>query len=218
MSGQPTPPATAPQMTALAEWAAGHRTMVIPPAVYRQATIVLCDDLAARKDPTLVKMCDQMLRDGGKPVAAVFRGARPRIDRYNAAVANGAAGPWSKLDEGSLRVSCHAGIYALPALVAEAEAEGLSCRETPRCLAVAYEVLTRLALAFSQPTLVLHPHASLSAVGAAAAVAVALRYDGGRFLDTLTLAPPWSARDLSITPCAAALPATCGRRPAPGPD
>ncbi len=52
MSGQPTPPATAPQMTALAEWAAGHRTMVIPPAVYRQATIVLCDDLAARKDPT----------------------------------------------------------------------------------------------------------------------------------------------------------------------
>lgn len=192
MSGQPTPPATAPRMTALAEWAADHRAMVIPPAVYRQAAIVLCDDLAAivaaRKDPILVKMCDQMLGDGGKPVATVFRGGRPRTDRYNAAVANGAAGPWSELDEGSLRVSCHAGIYALPALLAEAEAEGLSCRETLRCLVVAYEVVTRLALAFSQPTLVLHPHASLSAVGAAAAVAAARRYDGGRFLDTLTLA------------------------------
>jgi 2-methylcitrate dehydratase PrpD len=192
MSGQRTLPATVSQMTALAEWAADHRAMAIPQAVYRQAAIVLCDDLAAivaaRNDPILIKVCDQLLRDGGRPVATVFRGGRPRTDRYNAAVANGAAGPWSELDEGSLRVACHSGIYAIPALLAEAEAEGLSSRETLRSLVVAYEVVTRLAMAFSQPSLVLHPHASLSAVGAAAAVAAARRYDGGRFLDTLTMA------------------------------
>jgi len=183
--------ATAEQLARLAEWAAGIRAAAIPDTVYRQAAIVVCDDLAAivsaRNDPVLAKVRDRLLGDGAAPVATVFCGGRPRTDRYTAAVANGAAGPWNELDEGSLRVTCHAGIYALPALMAEAEAEGLSTRELLRCLIVAYDVVTRIALAFPQPTLILHPHASLSAIGTAAAIAAARRYDAELFFATLTM-------------------------------
>ena len=183
--------ATAEQMAKLTDWSAAVDATDIPDAVYRQAAIVVCDDLAAivsaRNDPVLSKVHDRLLGDGGKPVATVFRGRRPRTDRYSAAAANGAAGPWNELDEGSLRVSCHAGIYTLPALLAEAEAEGLSTREVLRCLVVAYEVVTRIALAFPQPSLILHPHASLSAIGAAAATAAARRFDGALYFAALTM-------------------------------
>jgi 2-methylcitrate dehydratase PrpD len=188
--GRGSPVAAAEEIVALAEWAAGVEAADIDDAVYRQAAIVVCDDLAAmvsaRDDPVLSKVCDRLLRDGGRPVATVFRGGRPRTDRYSAALANGAAGPWNELDEGSRRVSCHAGVYALPALLAEAEAEGTSTRETLRCLIVAYEVVTRYALAFPQRSLLLHPHASLCAIGAAASIAAARRYDPVLFLAALT--------------------------------
>lgn len=188
--GSGSPVAAAEETAALTEWASGVEAADIDDAVYRQAAIVVCDDLAAMvsacDDPVLSKVCDRLLRDGGRPVATVFRGGRPRTDRYSAALANGAAGPWNELDEGSRRVSCHAGVYTLPALLAEAEAERLSTRETLRCLIVAYEVVTRFALAFPQRSLLLHPHASLSAIGAAASIAAARRYDPVLFLAALT--------------------------------
>ena len=183
--------ATAEGMTRLAEWSAAVEAADIPDAVYRRAAVVVCDDLAAivsaRDDPVLSTVHDRLLGDGGKPVATVFRGGRPRTDRYNAAAANGAAGPWNELDEGSLRVSCHAGIYTLPALWAEAEAEGLTTREVLRCLVVAYEVVTRIGLAFPQPSMILHPHATLSAIGAAAATAAARRFDGALVFAALSM-------------------------------
>jgi 2-methylcitrate dehydratase PrpD len=193
MTGAQSPAdVTAEGITALAEWAAGLAAAEVPDAVYRQAAVVLCDDLAAivsaRDDPVLAKLRDGLLRDGGRAEATVFSGGRLRTDRYSAALANGAAGPWNELDEGSRRVPCHAGIYAVPALLAEAEAEGLSTRETLRALIVAYDIVTRFALTFPQPSLKLHPHASLSAVGAAAAIAAARRYDAAAFLAALTTA------------------------------
>ena len=55
----------------------------------------------------------------------MFRGGRPRTDRISAAVANGLAGDWIELDEGFREVPCHAGVYVLPALLAEAETGNL---------------------------------------------------------------------------------------------
>ena len=189
--------AIAERLSSLAGWAADHGAMEIPDAVVRRAAIVLCDDLAAivsaSRDPLLYGLTDQLLGDAGRPAATVFRGGRVRTDRYSAALANGAAAPWNELDGGSRRVPCHSGTYALPALLAEAEAEGLSTRETLRCLVVAYEVVTRIALAFGQPRLDLHPHALFAALGAAAAVAAARRYDRARFLDTLAIASTLAA-------------------------
>jgi 2-methylcitrate dehydratase PrpD len=187
-----TPFATVEPLATLAHWAATCCLEAIPEAVLKQAAVVLCDDLAAmisaKDDPLLARWTEQQLVDNGKPVATVFLGGQVRTDRYHAALINGAAAPWNELDEGSRRVPCHAGIYVLPALLAEAEAEGLSTAETLRCLVVAYEVVTRFARTFVQPSLALHPHATLAAIGAAAAIASARHYDGRAFFESLTSA------------------------------
>ncbi|PID39677.1 MAG: hypothetical protein CR984_06210 [Proteobacteria bacterium] len=181
----------------LAKWASDCRVEDIPEAVLSQAATVLCDDLSALisagSDPLLMRWAKRQLHDTGKPVSTVFLGGRIRTDRFHAALINGTAFPWNELDEGSRRVPCHAGIYLLPALLAEAEAEGLSTLEMLRCLVVAYEVVTRIACAFVQPSLILHPHATLAAIGSAAAVAAARKYDSRYFFDSLT-----SAATLSI--------------------
>lgn len=185
-------PATAPQLSELLQWAADCNSRDIPEEVYLRAAVVLFDNLAAmisaRNDPVLEKLHEQLLSDGGRPVATVFRGGRSRTDRYSAAWANGAAAPWNELDEGSLRVSCHSGIYVLPALLAEAEAEGLSGWEVLRSLIIAYEVVTRIALCFQQPGLTLHPHAAFAAIGASAGIASIRRYDKQQFFSTITAA------------------------------
>ena len=82
---------------------------------------------------------DQLLRRAAAPEATVFRGGRKRTDRYSAAVANGAAAGWCELDEGYRAVPCHGGLCVLPALWAEAEAEGRTVRELLRALAIGYE-------------------------------------------------------------------------------
>ncbi|MBZ0259521.1 MAG: MmgE/PrpD family protein [Hyphomicrobiales bacterium] len=185
-------PLDAGQLSELCRWAAGLDAAAIPRAVMAQAANILCDDLAAivsaRNDPVLAKVREQFLRDGGKGAATVFDGGARRTDRYTAALVNGAAAPWNELDEGFRLVPCHAGIYALPALLAEAEAEGITTEETLRALIAAYEVATRFALTFPQSALNLHPHAAFAAIGASAAVAAARGYDEGLFLSTLTTA------------------------------
>lgn len=180
------------QLTELCRWAAGIGPGDLPGPVMVQAVNVLGDDLAAivsaRGDPVLAAVRDLALSSGGPAEASVFDGTGRRSDRYTAALVNGAAAPWNELDEGSRRVPCHAGIYALPALLAEAEARQTSSQELLRALVVAYETVTRVALAFPQPGLQLHPHAAYAAIGAAAAVAAVRRYDAAQFANALTIA------------------------------
>ena len=78
---------------------------------------------------------------------------------------------WAELDGGYRAVVCHAALYCIPALLAEAEATGARLRDLLLALVVGYEVVARTAHAFSFPGLVLHPHGGLATVGAAAAVA-----------------------------------------------
>ena len=109
-------------------------------------------------------------------------------DRFSAAVANGAAADWCELDEGYRRATCHAGLYVIPALIAEAEATGASTEDTLRALVLGYEVVARFARAFPPKTLVLHPHASLAAIGAAAGVGALRRLDATLLNSALTSA------------------------------
>jgi len=159
--------------TARTEWSD------IPQAVQRRAALVLSDDLAAmvaaRDEPELVALQDGVAKSAGAPEATVFNARAMRLDRYSAALANGAASDWAELDEGYRRVICHAGIYCLPALFAEAEAEGRSVEEVLRALVLGYETVARVARAFTFPNLVLHPHGSLAAIGGAAAVSALRR-------------------------------------------
>jgi 2-methylcitrate dehydratase PrpD len=166
-------------LAALTEWSAGLEWEAIPEPVQRRAALVLADDLAAmvaaRDEPELTALQDGVAKSAGPAEATVFNGRAMRLDRYSAAVANGAASDWCELDEGYRRVICHAGIYCLPALLAEAEATGATTRDLLRALVIGYETAGRVARAFTFPNLVLHPHGSLAAVGAAAAMAALRR-------------------------------------------
>lgn len=151
----------------------------IPGPVQRRAALVLADDLgamvAARDEPELAALQDGVAKSAGPGEASVFNARGQRLDRYSAALANGAASDWAELDEGYRRVICHAGIYCLPALMAEAEAEGHSVTDVLRALVLGYETVARVARAFTFPNLVLHPHGSLAAVGGAAALSALRR-------------------------------------------
>lgn len=87
-------------------------------------------------------------RSGASAEATVFAVGAPRLDRVAAVCSNGMAIAWCELDEGFRNASCHGGAYTIPALLAEAEARGLSVEQLVRAVAVAYEVTTRFALAY----------------------------------------------------------------------
>jgi 2-methylcitrate dehydratase PrpD len=166
-------------LRALTEWSADLKWSDIPEAVGRRAALVLADDLAAmiaaRDEPELKSLHAGLVRSAGRPEATVFDGRGTRLDRYSAATANGASADWCELDGGYRRVICHAGIYSLPAILAEAEAEGHSTEDVLRALLIGYETAARVARAFTFPNLVLHPHGSLAAIGAAAGTAAIRR-------------------------------------------
>lgn len=149
----------------------------LPDDVRLRAAAVFCDDLsamiAARNEPELQALRAQLLRAGGVAEATLFDGAMPanRTDRYSAALANGTAADWAELDGGYRAVVCHAALYCIPALLAEAEASENTLLELLLALVAGYETIARVAHAFSFPGLVLHPHGGLATVGAAAAVA-----------------------------------------------
>jgi 2-methylcitrate dehydratase PrpD len=146
----------------------------IPDAVQKRAALVLSDDMgamiAARGEPELIALQKGVSASSGTPEATLFNASGTQLDRYSAALANGCASDWAELDEGYRRVICHAGIYCLPALFAEAEAEDYSTQDLLRALVLGYETVARVARAFTFPNLVLHPHGSLAAVGGAAAL------------------------------------------------
>lgn len=163
-------------LSELTGWATQVRLDDLPPAVQQRAAMVLVDDLSAMiaglTDPECAALTKVMLKTGGPSEASVFDGRGTRSDRYTAASINAAAGTWCELDEGYRRTLCHAGIYVLPALLAEAQARDATVKQVLRGLVTAYEVITRIARSFPGTTRELHPHGCFSAVGSAAAVAL----------------------------------------------
>jgi 2-methylcitrate dehydratase PrpD len=163
----------------LTKWSSGLEWASVPAPIRLRAALVLCDDLAAmiaaRDEPEVIAFQDGLARSSGAAEASVFNGRVMRLDRYSAAVANGGASDWCELDEGYRRAICHAGIYCLPALLAEAEATGARGAELLRALVVGYEITARVARTFTWPNLTLHPHGSLAAIGAAASIAALRR-------------------------------------------
>ena len=164
----------APTVSALRRlmaWSSGMAWHDIPESVRRRAALILVDDLAAiiasRNEPEVMQLQDRMLRFSGVGEACVLNGRGVRADRHTAATANAIAGTWCELDEGYRVTMCHAGIYVLPALLAEAEAENASVIDVLRSLAVAYEITTRMARGFPGATRDLHPHGIFAVLGAA---------------------------------------------------
>jgi 2-methylcitrate dehydratase PrpD len=194
MSNEKTSPARAQaagNVRELMRWAAEARSRPLPQAVRRRAATILSDDIGAivagSLEPQVARAREGFVRSAsGTAEATVFAKGAPRLDRYSAACANGMAITWCELDEGFRNASCHAGAYTIPALLAEAEARGLTVDEVLRALAVAYEVTTRFALAFPFPTFNVHPHAAFATIGAAAAVSLARGHDAKTMQDAVT--------------------------------
>jgi 2-methylcitrate dehydratase PrpD len=184
--------AVAKALRRLTAWAAGVGWQDIPEPVRRRAALVLVDDLSAmiagRDEPELRQLQEGMLRLAGTPESSLFNGRGDRADRSTAAMANAAAACWCELDEGYRVTTCHAGIYVLPALLAEAEAEGASVADILRCLPVAYEVATRIARGFPGTTRDLHPHGCFAVIGAAMGVGLLRGYDADRLYAVLNTA------------------------------
>lgn len=168
--------ASATGFEALVRWAAGVRFADLPDDVRRRALLVLADDVAAmiavRDDPQVTAVRDTLVYAGQPEEATVFAGGRRRGERAAVAAANGAAGDWAEMDGGYRPATCHAGLYVLPALLAEVEHGDRTVEDLLAGLVAGYEVVTRVARAWRHDEMVMHPHALLGPIGAAAGAAL----------------------------------------------
>ena len=167
---------SAGEMGELLDWAVSVRMEDVPDDARRRAVLVLFDDLAAMvgaaAEPEFQRVLPRLGAAGGPAESTVFSTPGIRTDRRSAAQINAAAANWLELDEGYRVTPCHAGLYLLPALLADSEAVGTRFAELVRAIAVGYEVITRIARAFAQQPSVMQSHGRFAAVGAAAAVAL----------------------------------------------
>jgi 2-methylcitrate dehydratase PrpD len=179
----------ADQMRRMVDWAFSPAARDIPDAARRKAALVLADNMAAivaaQDEPEVARVHGQ-LSTGRSGKATVLRAGLPRTDRISAALANGIAGSWCELDEGYRLAPCHAGLYVIPALLAEAEVLGLSTGELVDAMALSYELTARMARCWIFPQMTLHPHPQTAAIGGAMAVAVCRRFDAATAFQALT--------------------------------
>ena len=179
----------AKEIQRLAEWAVGKPVSAIPKEILARAARVMADDLSAivgaRNEPEVRAFHEKVLHKKREAEATVFAGGRRRTDRLSAAVANAVAADWLELDEGYRVAPCHAGLYVLPALLAEAEARNLAFGEMLRALVLGYEIVTRVARAWTPRAMTMQSHGRYSAVGAAAGVALARGADARTLIAAL---------------------------------
>lgn len=181
MADRHTDQAAARELARLTDWAAdvaGTGIDALPEHIRRRAATIVLDDLAAMagagSDPHVGQVSALAARRGATPEATVLARAPQRAERGWAAFANGVAANWQELDEGYRRATCHGGLYTVPAAVAECEAERATLGRALTAVVAGYEVVTRAARAYPAPRPpALHPHATLSPIGAATAVSVA---------------------------------------------
>jgi 2-methylcitrate dehydratase PrpD len=181
-------PSVDEEILGLVAWATTVSFDDIPHDVRQCAALVIADDLACAVgsggEPEVKAIAAKLARSS--PEATVMLARSIRTDRASAAMMNAIASNWCQLDEGHRNVMCHAGLYVVPAVTAEAEATGRSVQEVIRATVVAYEIVCRFAQTwrFRSPTI--HPHAAWSCLGAAVAVATLRRLDAPQFMNALT--------------------------------
>ncbi len=177
-------------LQSLCDWAVTASATPLPQDIRSRAALVLLDDLgamvAASQEPEVTATRQRATAKSRMQEATVFGPQAVRLDRLQAATANGMAAAWCELDEGYRLAPCHAGAYVLPTLLAEAEALDLTSEQVLHLLAIGYEVTARFARAFPFPAMTVHPHAAFATVGATVASALAQGLDGPTFLRALT--------------------------------
>jgi len=176
----------------LFSWAVTVSPNQIPVDARRRATQILFDDISAMvgawREPEFRRLFPILMQSSRGSVSTVFCQPGTKADPETAAVVNAAAANWLELDEGYRTTPCHAGLYVLPALLASAEADGTSTDTLVATLAVAYELITRVARAFPQQPAVMQSHGRFAALGAAMAVALHRRMTAQQLMDVASAA------------------------------
>ena len=209
----------------LVDWAQRASFADIPEPILHRAALILVDDIAAitaaRTEPEVTGLLTEGAWRQASPEATVFIAPDTRCGRVDAASMNAVAANWCELDPGYRRVGCHAGLYIVPALAAEAEATGLTLSDVLRALVLAYEIVARVADCWQFPSpRPTHPHATFGALGAGLAIgllrdigATALRDVSTGAATLLTMGPfGHVVAGATIRNCWAALGAESGFR------
>lgn len=149
-------------------------SVTLDAATRRRAALVLVDDTAAMAaaldEPQVQALSAAAMRI--EPNAEATHVTGNRSGRGWSALVNAVAANWNELDEGYRPATCHGGLYALPAAMAEVEARNGTLGELLTALVTGYEVSTAYARVMRPPRpFVFHPHATMAPVGAAAAIA-----------------------------------------------
>jgi Uncharacterized protein involved in propionate catabolism len=157
-------------------WAAALKPEDVPDAAMRRAAQILFDDISAMvgawTEPEFRQAYPTLMKNSSSHACTVFCRPGAKADPETAALVNAVSANWLELDEGYRTTPCHAGLYVLPALLASAETDPVPTNTLIATLAVAYELITRIARAFSQQPAVMQSHGRFAALGAAMAVAL----------------------------------------------
>lgn len=160
----------------LTRWAVEAMRQPLPEEVLSRAALVLVDDVAAisaaHSVPEVAALYASIKARDHVGDATIFRPGAPGASRQDAALINGIAGCWLELDEGFRGAPCHAGLYVIPALLAEVETRSMTLEHVLAILAVAYEVTSRMAETWKFPAMSVHPHAAFANLGASCGVAL----------------------------------------------
>ncbi len=156
---------------ALAEFVATTRLAAIPDDVADRASLMIADCVGCIVAGNAVPEVRRLVGShrGRGPCEATVIGTGIALSREAAAFVNGIAGTWYDLDEGNLSTRTHAAIQIVPAVLAEAEACGLSGSAALESLILAYEAGARLWRATTVRHAV-HPHGTFGPLAAALAL------------------------------------------------
>ncbi|MGO2520404.1 MAG: MmgE/PrpD family protein [Microbacterium sp.] len=176
--------------TELLQWAANLASRDIgefPAEAVAAAITIVCDDfaaiIAAQAEPEIKKLIRRADdRSSATNTEATVIGSGRKTDVLSAAQANAISANWTELDGGFRLATCHGSLYSLPSALAEVEARDGTLGDLLRGLIIGYEVVTRIAQAY-RPALPLnrHPHASLSPIASAAAIAAVRNLEPNQF-------------------------------------
>ena len=159
----------------LADWIESLPDRELPGAVTRAVADSIIDTaglaFAARGADYVAAVRDSWTGTGPSRII----GARERRPPEAAAMINGTAAHGEDFDNTFEGCPVHPGAVVVPAVLAVAEAEGLTGPDVLRGLAAGHELMCRLGLAAGKATHAagFHPTAVIGAMGAAAAVAAA---------------------------------------------
>ena len=174
----------------LANWLANLELDDIPPAVETVCADTVIDTLglafAARRSGYVAALMESWTAAG--PCSVV--GSRQTREPGAAAMINGTAAHGEDFDNTFEGCPVHAGAVVVPAVLAAAEAQGLSGNDSLRGIAAGQEVMCRLGLTVQKGVHAagFHPTAVIGAMGAAAAVAAATRSSADAAVNALGIA------------------------------